>query len=133
MVRRLTWVMGAVFVALAMLYWWLLFTDPIVAQVPTAPTPAPLSADTIRWDEGGIQQSITFTDTVGFWFTFTEGQATTTLGWTIGTSTQQFHQFSPDSNAWSVNTVRGDLNNDGVLDVLDIIAGLQCIVGIMEC
>lgn len=97
------------------------------ASVAASNTPT-----TIQWSESGVPQSLTFTGTAGFWLAWAEGPQTT-IGWTTGTSTQQFHQFNPDGNAWSVNTVRGDLNGDGTLNLFDIIIGLQCIVGITEC
>ncbi len=75
----------------------------------------------VSWREGGQINIERFGPESEWWMTFTQG-STTTVGWMSGTSTPESFVFMPDEGRWRVGErpVRGDMNENGVLDYGDV-------------
>ena len=84
---------------------------------------------TIAWASDGVLESKTFETPNGLWLSANR-HGTTTIFWTdeAGIIPSSF-VFVADGGQWGVG-LRGDMNGDGIVNVVDAIIVLQIIVGL---
>ncbi len=110
-----------------------LFTFVGVQRITSAETSMQAQPGTVEvaWTSNGQEVKQAFDPGANPWLAATKN-GTTTVFWAADIMGMgESFQFSADNSRWIVNGTIGDVNNDGIVSVIDIITLFMIIVGIL--